>query len=71
MFDQVDACVTPVLSLSEANTHPHLVARGTFVEIDGVTQPGPAPRFESGPSAPVVGPGRVTADIPDLLRRWS
>jgi len=40
-----DACFAPVLSLDEAPNHPHNKARGTFVSVDGVTQPGPAPRF--------------------------
>lgn len=40
-----DACYAPVLSLGEAPVHPHNRARNTFVEIDGVTQPAPAPRF--------------------------
>lgn len=45
IFDGTDACVAPVLSLSEAPQDPHLVARGTFVEVGGVVQPAPAPRF--------------------------
>ncbi len=44
-FEGSDACVAPVLSLGEAPTHPHHVARGTFTEVDGATQPAPAPRF--------------------------
>ena len=40
-----DVCFAPVLSMAEAAAHPHNVARGTFVEIDGVMQPAPAPRF--------------------------
>src|SRR5215469_5210062 len=40
-----DACFAPVLSMDEAPHHPHNVARGVFVDLDGVTQPGPAPRF--------------------------
>jgi len=40
-----DVCFAPVLSMEEAPNHPHNKARGTFVEIDGVVQPGPAPRF--------------------------
>jgi alpha-methylacyl-CoA racemase len=51
IFDHSDACVAPVLSLTEAKAHPHLRARGTFVEIDGVVQPAPAPRFSRTPSA--------------------
>jgi len=45
VFDGSDACVFPVLSMSEAPEHPHNRARGTFVEVGGVTQPAPAPRL--------------------------
>jgi alpha-methylacyl-CoA racemase len=45
-----DACFAPVLSLSEAPAHPHNLARRTFVDVDDVTQPAPAPRFSVTPS---------------------
>ncbi|MDR6321378.1 CaiB/BaiF CoA transferase family protein [Actinoplanes couchii] len=45
IFEPMDACVTPVLSPTEAPTHPHNRAREAFIEVDGVTQPAPAPRF--------------------------
>lgn len=45
ILEGTDACVTPVLSMDEAPNHPHNKVRGTFVDIDGVIQPGPAPRF--------------------------
>ncbi|MCP5024894.1 MAG: CoA transferase [Actinomycetia bacterium] len=45
-----DACVQPVLDMEEAPHHPHLVARKTFVEHGGVTQPAPAPRFSGTPT---------------------
>jgi alpha-methylacyl-CoA racemase len=45
IFEGTDACVAPVLTMSEAAKHPHNVERGTFIEPDGVTQPAPAPRF--------------------------
>jgi alpha-methylacyl-CoA racemase len=48
IFEGTDACVAPVLSLSEAARHPHNVARGSFVTVNGVEQHAPAPRF-SGP----------------------
>jgi len=44
-----DVCYAPVLSLAEAPSHPHNIARGTFVEIDGITQPAAAPRFSRTP----------------------
>ncbi|MFC4589434.1 CaiB/BaiF CoA transferase family protein [Sphaerisporangium corydalis] len=45
IFDGSDACVSPVLDMSEAAGHPHNVARGSFVEVEGVVQPAPAPRL--------------------------
>jgi len=52
LLEGSDACVSPVLSLSEAPDHPHNRARGTFVELGGVTQPAPAPRFDRTPCPP-------------------
>ncbi|MCY7365474.1 MAG: CoA transferase [Frankiaceae bacterium] len=49
VFDHLDACVSPVLELGEAPAHPHLAARGTVVDVDGVQQPAPAPRFSRTP----------------------
>jgi alpha-methylacyl-CoA racemase len=51
IFDGADTCFAPVLSLSEVADDPQLRARGAIVEIDGVTQPGPAPRFSRTESA--------------------
>lgn len=45
LLENTDACFAPVLTLAEAPEHVHLRARGTFVEIDGIVQPAPAPRF--------------------------
>lgn len=45
LLESTDSCYAPVLSMQEAPSHPHLKARRTFIEIDGVVQPGPAPRF--------------------------
>jgi len=57
VFAGTDACVVPVLALGEVATDPHLAARGTFVDLDGTVQPGPAPRF--GGSVPTTpAPGR-------------
>ena len=59
VFSGTDACVAPVLSLAEAPRHPHLAERGTFVEVDGVVQPAPAPRFSrSAPDQPATPPMR-------------
>ena len=78
-----DVCFAPVLTLAEAPAHPHHVGRGTFIDVDGVTQPAPAPRFSrtepSVPRPPRL-PGEDTdevlttigidiADIEDMRRR--
>jgi alpha-methylacyl-CoA racemase len=58
IMEDSDICFAPVLSLHEAPRHPHNVARGTFVEADGVIQPAPAPRFLGTPAPPVRMPKR-------------
>ncbi len=50
VLEGTDACFAPVLSLAEAPSHPHNLARGTFVEVDGIVQPAPAPRFSRTPA---------------------
>jgi alpha-methylacyl-CoA racemase len=45
LLEGTDACFAPVLTTDEAPDHPHNAARGTYVEIDGILQPAPAPRF--------------------------
>jgi alpha-methylacyl-CoA racemase len=46
LLQQTDACFAPILSLADAPAHPHNEARGTFLDVGGVIQPAPAPRFE-------------------------
>lgn len=53
MMENTDICFAPVLSLAEAPSHPHNVARRTFLEVDGIVQPAPAPRFLGTPAPPV------------------
>jgi alpha-methylacyl-CoA racemase len=67
ILEGTDACFAPVLNLDEAPLHPHNQARGTFVKVNGITQPAPAPRFGAGP-APVCQPVRPAgADTRALL----
>ncbi len=66
LMEGTDACFAPVLDLHEAPAHPHNAERGTFVEVGGVTQPSPAPRFSRtppDPPRPPVGPGEDTDAI--------
>jgi len=70
VFEGSDACVSPVLGLREATQHPHLSARGTFVEIDGLTQPAPAPRFSRTPSAVQRPPAALGAHTREALVEW-
>lgn len=56
IFDGLDACVTPVLNMNEALTAPHNRDRNTFINMDGVDQPAPAPRYSATPCAPPVPP---------------
>ena len=58
-FEGTESCFAPVLSLAEAPQHPHLQARGTYVDVAGVVQPAPAPRF-----------GRSVPDTPQPFRPW-
>jgi alpha-methylacyl-CoA racemase len=71
VFDGTDACVAPVLPLTEAFHHPHLVARGTFVEREATTQPAPAPRFSrTSPSLTTPPPARAGQDTRAALTAW-
>jgi alpha-methylacyl-CoA racemase len=70
VFEGSDACVAPVLSLREAPGHPHLAARGTFVDHGGITQPAPAPRFSATPTSVHGGPAQPGADTADVARDW-
>ncbi|MCT2585341.1 CaiB/BaiF CoA transferase family protein [Actinophytocola gossypii] len=62
-----DACLTPVLDPEEAAEHPHNVARGTFVSLDGQRQPAPAPRFERTPTPAPRPPNKPRSDTSDVL----
>ncbi|MGH3457900.1 CaiB/BaiF CoA transferase family protein [Aeromicrobium sp.] len=69
-FDGTDACVAPVVPLTEAYEHPHNVARGTYVEVDGLTQPAPAPRFSATPATLTTTPAKPGANTRAALTAW-
>jgi alpha-methylacyl-CoA racemase len=70
LMEGTDVCFAPVLSMQEAPSHPHLAARGTFTEVAGVIQPGPAPRFSRTPGAISRPPSVPAADTDDALADW-
>jgi alpha-methylacyl-CoA racemase len=66
LLEGTDVCFAPVLNLAEAARHPHNVARDAYVEVGGIRQPAPAPRFGGTPaevSAPPAGVGEHTAEL--------
>ncbi|GAB3079757.1 CaiB/BaiF CoA-transferase family protein [Intrasporangium mesophilum] len=70
VFTDVDACVSPVLTLAEAATDPQVAARDTLVRRDGVTQPAAAPRFSATPGSVGRPPRRAGADTREALSQW-
>jgi alpha-methylacyl-CoA racemase len=65
-----DICFAPVLSMAEAPNHPHNQLRGTFVEVEGVVQPGPAPRFSRTPSKIQRPPAKPGEHTEEALSEW-
>ena len=70
LLEGSDACFAPVLSVTEASAHPHNRARGTFVEVEGVVQPRPAPRFSRTPAEIQRPPARPGEHTQEALRDW-
>ena len=70
IFEGSDACYAPVLQPTEATVHPHNVERGTFVNIAGVDQPAPAPRFSRTPAAKPTPPAHAGQHTDIALERW-
>ena len=69
-FEGSDACVAPVLSTSEAARHPHNAARGVFVDVDGVRQTPPAPRFDATPATLRTPPALPGEHTREALADW-
>jgi alpha-methylacyl-CoA racemase len=70
IMEGTDVCFAPVLTMTEAPSHPHNVARGTFVEVAGVVQPAPSPRFSRTPGAISRPPSAPAADTDEALADW-
>lgn len=70
LLEGTDACFAPVLDLTEAPKHVHNVARGNFIEIGGVTQPAPAPRFSRTVGEVNRPPAHAGQHSREILRDW-
>jgi alpha-methylacyl-CoA racemase len=70
-FEGTDACVTPVLAPAEVADHPHLAARESLVEVDGVLQAAPAPRFSRTPADPPAPSDARGGDARAVLADWT
>ncbi len=70
IMDATDICFAPVLTLDEAPRHAHNVARETFVTLEGVVQPAPAPRFSATPGVIQGPPPRIGAHNEQALADW-
>ena len=68
LLEGTDACFAPVLSMQEAHEHPHNQARGAFIDVGGVRQPAPAPRFGTTQLNTPRAPGAVSAA--EALSAW-
>jgi alpha-methylacyl-CoA racemase len=70
IMEGTDVCFAPVLSMGEAYEHPHNLARGTFVEVAGKLQPGPAPRFSRTPAEISRPPSHAGQHTDETLAEW-
>jgi crotonobetainyl-CoA:carnitine CoA-transferase CaiB-like acyl-CoA transferase len=70
LFAASDGCVAPVLSMDEAEKHPHARDRAAFVDIDGVTQPAPGPRFSAHATGIRITPEDASRSDPQALADW-
>ena len=70
IMEGTDVCFAPVLTMSEAAKHPHNVARQTFIEVDGVMQPAPAPRFSRTATALPTAPAHAGQHSRAVLADW-
>jgi alpha-methylacyl-CoA racemase len=67
LLEATDACYAPVLSMAEAPAHPHNKERNVFIDVDGLTQPAPAPRYSGTPNATPTMAGQPGADGASIL----
>jgi alpha-methylacyl-CoA racemase len=69
-MEHTDVCFAPVLTMSEAAEHPHNKQRETFVDVDGVVQPAPAPRFSRTKPTISAAPAKAGEHTREILSDW-
>ena len=70
IMEGTDVCFAPVLSMDEATRHPHNVERGTFLTLNGIVQPAPAPRFSVTPGEVQRPPAHAGQHTDEILEDW-
>ncbi|NKB37314.1 MAG: CoA transferase [Gammaproteobacteria bacterium] len=70
IFSDSESCFSPVLSLQEATRHPHALERNSYIDVAGITQPAPAPRFSRTPSNIQSPPAEIGEHTIDCLSDW-
>jgi len=70
LMETTDVCFAPVLTMSEAATHPHNIQRNTFIEVGGVQQPAPAPRFSRTKTQVISAPAHPGQHSREVLADW-
>ncbi len=71
LMEGTDVCFAPVLDINEAPLHPHNIERGTYIEVGGMTQPAPAPRFSRTQPEVVSAPHEPGLDLETVLNDWN
>jgi alpha-methylacyl-CoA racemase len=70
LLEGTDTCCTPILTMAEVASHPHNIARKTFVNVDGIPQPAPAPRFSRTPSEITRAAAPADPNLQKILKQW-
>lgn len=70
IMEGTDVCFAPVLDFLEAQQHPHNIARETYINVEGLIQPAPAPRFSRTQSEVQFGGRAAGEDTEEVLKEW-
>lgn len=70
IMEGTDICFAPVLDYKEAQNHEHSIARKAYIDLDGIKQPAPAPRFSRTPSTVQFGSRKAGEDKDDIIKTW-